>query len=221
MVRWTLALGATLGAGFASAGNYVANGDFSAGNKGFKTTYAYVAPAEDALLPESNYTIARSTRRPFVLNTKGIADYGDHTSGDGLFLIVNGAKNRNSLVWEQTIRGLKLGARYRFSLWVSRWTPNLATSAKLSILVDGEEYDSFEDPNVAGVWVRHTVGFTATNEAPVLQIRNLEDALHGNDFALDDLSVEEDAEPGRVPPPVASLDAATVLRSLGVRTTLR
>lgn len=219
MVRWIFGGAAALLTGFASA-EFVVNGDFSAGRGGFRTTYTYVAPATDALLPESNYTIARSTRDPFVLNTKGITDYKDHTTGDGPFLLVNGAKNRNSLVWEQAIRGLKLGGMYRFTLWVSRWTPNLSTSAKLTVLVDGQEYASFEDPSVSGAWVQHTIRFQCTNDAPVLQIRNLESALYGNDFALDDLSIEEDAA-SRVPPPELefsrshkAFDATTILRSL-------
>lgn len=160
---------------------------------------------------ESNYTLARDTRNPDVLNTKGITNYKDHTSGDGLFFLVNGAKNRNSLVWEQTIAGLRLGQRYRFTLWVSRWTPNQSTAAKLSILIDGAEYDSFEDPNVSGTWVKHTVTFMPTNNSPVLQIRNLESALYGNDFALDDLSIEVDSDPSTSPPPPSSLGIARIL----------
>lgn len=139
---------AVLFSGLASARNFVVNGGFSAGNKGFTTGYKYVPAATDALLVESNYTLARDTRDPYILNTKGITNYKDHTTGDGLFFLVNGAKNRNSLVWEQTVPGLRLGQRYRFTLWVSRWTPNQSTAAKLSIQIDGLEYDLFEDPNV-------------------------------------------------------------------------
>ena len=185
----------------AAGPNLLVNGDFERGNAGFTTTYKYVAPAKDALYPESNYTLARHTREPDVLNTVGIADYKDHTSGKGLFFLVNGAKNRNSLVWEQTVRGLTVGDRYRFTQWVSRWTPNQGVSAKLSIIVDDVEIDTYEDPSVAGKWMAHSVSFAATSESMVLQIRNLESALHGNDFALDDLSLVADRGPSGPPPP--------------------
>ncbi len=205
------AISALFAASVASARNFIVNGDFSEGNKGFITTYKYVAPATDALFVESNYTIASNTKDPYVLNTKGITDYKDHTSSDGLFFLVNGAKNRNSLVWEQTIKGLRLGQRYRFTLWVSRWTPNQSTAAKLSILIDDVEYDSFEDPNVSGVWVKHTISFMPSSQTPVIQIRNLESALYGNDFALDDLSIVADADPSTNPPPPQSVKLANIL----------
>ena len=174
--------------GLATA-NLVANGDFSSGNADFESDYRYAPPATNALYPESVYTLVRNTRSPFVLNTAGIAEMGDHTGEGGLALFVNGSESVDSTVWRQRLTGLRPGATYSFEVWVARWTPNPSTSANISVSFDGASVTSFSDPMEAGVWVRQTASFVARTGVGTLLIRNVAGKSHGNDFGLDDISV--------------------------------
>ena len=214
-MRILLGLSLILAASVASAQNLVTNGDFSLGNVGFSTEYGYVAPATDALVPASVYTLTADTRNPYVLNTQGdgIVGYNDHTTGRGLFMAANGSTTFNALVWGQTLSGLTVGQSYRFGMWISRWTPSNAAPAKLQVLAGATLVGTFGDPSVPGVWESRSGLFTAASTSVALQIRSLEDAAFGNDFGLDDLSVQAVPEPGTW--------AVVGLGLLGVRRTRR
>ena len=64
-------------------GNLIVNGDFSAGNTGFQSQYTYNATS---VVNETVYTVGPNPAdfSPYV------ASFGDHTSGSGLMMIVNG-----------------------------------------------------------------------------------------------------------------------------------
>ncbi len=194
-MRTILALPFVFAASVAGAQNFISNGDFSSGNVGFSTGYNYAAPATNALFPEGNYTVTDSTVNPFVLNTAGIVDYHDHTSGSGLFMLVNGSMTGGTLVWGQTLTGLAIGQAYEFDGWVSRWTPNGGAAAHLQVSLDGSPLTDFNDPNVGGVWEERSAFFTASSTSISLEIRDLENPLGGNDFSFDDLSVQAVPEP--------------------------
>ena len=148
-------------------------GDFSAGNVGFQSEYAFAPPAKDALFPEATYTLVRQTRAPFVLNTFGIAGYGEHTTETVLAMFVNGASRVSSLVRGQTLNGLQPGATYDLALFVSQWTPNRAAPATILITMDGVALTVFHDLDTAGAWVRQTTTFVAGESSGVLKIWNV------------------------------------------------
>lgn len=199
-MRIFLGISLVLASSVASAQNLVANGDFSLGNTGFFSGYSYADPATDALYPENVYTITANTVTPYVLNTHGdgITDYNDHTTGKGLFMAVNGSTTADSLVWAQSLTGLTIGQTYNFSAWVSRWTPGNEASANLRVTVDGNSIAQFNDPDQSGLWIQRTGIFTAASTYADVQIRNFADARRGNDFSLDDISVQAVPEPGMI-----------------------
>ncbi|HXR51092.1 MAG TPA: hypothetical protein VN762_03055, partial [Steroidobacteraceae bacterium] len=75
----------------ASPVNLVTNGDFEAGNSGFTSAYAYALPPNlgGSNTVEGQYTVASN---PYPWNGLFISS-GDHTSGQGLMMVANGAPN--------------------------------------------------------------------------------------------------------------------------------
>jgi hypothetical protein len=83
-------------------GNLVTNGDFEDGNTGFASDYTYVATTgPSALQPASVYTVGFDPNDYHSAWTS----FGDHTSGAGQMMIVNGTTSTSepkALVWGQT-----------------------------------------------------------------------------------------------------------------------
>ena len=82
-------------------GNLVSNGDFEAGNTGFSSDYTYVATTgPTALQPPSVYAVGTN---PSLYHSSW-SSFGDHTSGTGKMMIVNGTTSTSepkALVWGQ------------------------------------------------------------------------------------------------------------------------
>jgi hypothetical protein len=78
--------------------NLVVNGDFEAGNTGFTSDYRY-SPGD--IGPDTVYDLLRNPADEHYLG----ASYGDHTSGSGLMMAVNGARypNFNAVVWSESL----------------------------------------------------------------------------------------------------------------------
>jgi hypothetical protein len=97
----------------ASATNLIINGDFEAGNTGFSTGYQYYNGTDFQLI-EGRYAIGVD---PYNYH-QAAASYGDHTSGQGNMMIVNGISSPDVTLWQQTISVLQ-NTDYEFSLWLS------------------------------------------------------------------------------------------------------
>ena len=152
--------------------NLIANGDFSLGDFGFEADRADIPVFDVGTDPQDFNGLASS--------------YGDHTSGDGNMLIVNGSFTQPTVVWEQTIP-VQENVLYDFSLWSSTWFP--ASPANFQVLVNGEVIDSFQAPETTAVWENFTTQWNADPgivEATI-SIVNQQVAFTGNDFAFDDL----------------------------------
>jgi hypothetical protein len=80
----------------ALSANLAVNGDFESGNFGFTTSYLFKPGDPD---PEGVYDIATNpaAEHPFGVN------YGDHTTGSGSIMIVNGSPAADTLVWAEAI----------------------------------------------------------------------------------------------------------------------
>ena len=98
---------------------------------------------------------------------------------------------RNLLLWQQAIP-VVAGAEYSFSAWYVDLGPD--NLSRLEFLVDGKSlgivdgsYNAWQ--NFSASWVGSQSG------ASILTIRDLRSNFLGNDFALDDLSVEAIPEP--------------------------
>src|SRR5262245_23296165 len=75
----------------------VANGDFSAGNTGFVSGYTYI-PSGLGMDP-GDYGVRTD---PTSLNINW-TPFGDHTTGAGNMLLVDGSLAANTTVWSETV----------------------------------------------------------------------------------------------------------------------
>jgi len=189
-----------LGAGTALA-QFITNGDFSAGNSGFTSAYLYFAqPA----VPASGYTSPKSSL--YDEGTYGVgtdpglyhaswAHLGDHTTGTGNMMIVNGDTTPNVVYWSEFVTGLTSGQTYYFSAWLtSIYPPPVGSTpiqpAVLAFSMNGTQIDG--DITVSqpvGTWDLFYNSFVATGTTATLSVINRNTVAGGNDFAMDDLSL--------------------------------
>ena len=192
---YTLLAAALLaGAAPAAAANLVPNGDFEAGTSGFTSGYTYVTPGPSALIPEAAYTVDfnAATSHP------SFAAFGDHTSGEGRFMIVNGSGVADVPVWTSAAIAVTAGTLYDFSAFLSSVYPDSPASLSFSVSIDGgpaQSLGTFGAPGTVGVWTGIGSSFLATGSSAVLSIINENTAFTGNDFGLDDISLDIAAVP--------------------------
>jgi hypothetical protein len=172
----------------------IINGDFEAGNTGFTSAYTYVNPGTDSLYPESVYTIDTNAQA----SHPAFSNLGDHTSGSGKYMIVNGSGAADKTVWEGTTDfELIIGQTYSFSAWVAN--VHDANPAQLQFKVDGVALNATPlSPTGVGQWQQISATFVATSTTSLFTLSNSQLALNGNDFAVDDIMV---APPAPVPEP--------------------
>ena len=184
-----------------SFGNLTVNGDFESGNTGFSSGYGY--SLTDTTPPQS-YTVGTNPRNTH----SSAASYGDHTSGLGNMLVVNGSTADDVTVWEQSIAVVP-GADYVLSYWVSSWYST--APAQLETFINGVSLGVDVAPVITGQWVEVSYAWNAGPD-PLATIRfvNNELAYSGNDFAIDDVSFTGPAVPAPGAMLLGSLGAGLV-----------
>ncbi|MBI4931763.1 MAG: PKD domain-containing protein [Bacteroidetes bacterium] len=162
----------------------VNNGDFSAGNAGFSSGYSY-CNMPGCMGPEGTYGVGTN---PIFYNG-GFCVCGDHTSGSGNMMVVNGAGIPGSNVWCQTIP-VTPNTTYNFSTWVTSINPS--SPAILQFYINGIPLcASFNAPPACCVWLQFfCVWNSGANTSANICIVNQNTTLGGNDFALDDISFQ-------------------------------
>jgi hypothetical protein len=175
-----------------AATNLVVNGDFSAGNTGFTSDYAY-APSSNTI--EAQYTV---TNNPFPWNPNFVSA-GDHTSGSGSMFVGNGAPTPGQLVWQSGLITIAAATDYFFEAFVMNVCCNAgytggnsAPDLGFSISLDGGAsvlLDTLTIPLApAGVWHGLSTTFNrAGATTATLSLINANTVAAGNDFAVDDI----------------------------------
>ena len=174
--------------GQANGQNLLVNGDFSSGNSGFYSTLIYTSD----LIPENTYAIGTDPA-DFHDNTYS---YGDHTTGTGLMMIVNGPTTANQVIWQETVT-VTADTSYQLSAWAARWYLYDTSPAQLqfsinetaigSLLTLTENSDAWN--NFTGSW------YSGNATSATIEISDFNLAANGNDFSLDDLSFQSVPEP--------------------------
>ena len=216
--------GCTATASINVSNELVANGDFSLGNTGFTTplsgTNQYIYKADvsgnSELTPEGLYGIGTNANN-YHSNFWGV----DHTTGTGNFMIVNGFPGSpQPVIWQQ-VKTVVQNTDYYFSAYAISLN-TAGNYAHLQFSING---------SLIGTDVQLTIG-SGSNSNPwksadrfygmwnsgsatsaTIQIVDLQTALAGNDFGLDDISFGTLAPlPGNVNPttPSAVCEGTTI-----------
>jgi hypothetical protein len=187
----------------AEATQMIVNGDFSAANTGFSSQSTYVGSGMTA---PGDYGL---TSNPSTGFTNGYYSYGDHTTGSGLMLLVDGGAP-GTYAWEENI-AVSPNTTYTFTGWVADAdTPFFSSNpGLLGLFVNGTQAGgSFAvSSTMPGVWQEWTGSVTTgpgdTSIALSIQDLNPTYTAAGNDFSLDDLSL--------APPPASTPEPASML----------
>ncbi|MCB0770832.1 MAG: hypothetical protein KDC00_10560, partial [Flavobacteriales bacterium] len=168
---------------FATSGDLVSNGDFSAGSTDFTSDYTVGTGGPWGLLSNAG-TYGTGTNAQNLHNN--FAPCTDHTGG-GNMLVVNGAEVAGQDVWCQTVN-VATNTNYAFSAWLASMVGS--SPAQLQFTVNGVPVGSGLNAtgqtcnwlNFYGVWP------SGSATVATICIRNLNTSQSGNDFALDDIS---------------------------------
>lgn len=181
-----------------TAQNLIVNGDFTAGNTGFTTSYSNVLNPNPFGV-KGAYDIVTNPKIWFT----PFDACRDHTTGTGRMMVVDGSDTNagNNKLWEQTITVVP-GKTYQLGYYLQSVT--VGSPARIEILINGV---SLGLPNTAPattcIWVQKTYSWNsgASNSA-IITIYDREISGNGNDFAIDDLSLTACPNPPVVTTPV-------------------
>ena len=162
--------------------NLINNGDFSAGNTGFTSQYSYATNG----FPEGLYWVGNNPTNWHP----GFISCGDHTSGTGNMMVVNGSPVLNMVVWQQTIT-VTPNTNYAFSTWIA--SAISTNPALLQFSINGLTLGSLiSAPATTCNWTQfYATWNSGNNTTATISIVNQNLQFTGNDFALDDISFGE------------------------------
>ena len=162
-----------------AASNLIVNGDFESGNTGFSSGY----PFGPINLFEGVYGVLTD---PFSVHPAA-ASFGDHTSGLGLMMAINGVGSPGIVVWSQSVP-VTANTDYEFSAWIASWHPT--SPAQLQFLINGSSIGTFTASSTTGAWLKFAaIWNSGASTSATIEIINLNIEPFGNDFALDDLTL--------------------------------
>lgn len=166
------------------AANLIVNGDFEVGATGFTTSYIPGTGGAWGLLSNPG-TYAVTTNPNLVHNN--FSSCGDHTSGTGQMMVVNGATVPNTQVWCQTV-SIQPNTDYLFSTWVMS-AVNGGNVALLQFSINGTNLGNIFSPSSTScIWQQfNTTWNSGANTSAQICIVNQNTTGGGNDFALDDI----------------------------------
>lgn len=162
--------------------NLIVNGDFSQGNTGFTSGYNYTSTN----VTEGQYFVGTN---PAAWNTS-LSKCGDHTSGSGNMMLVNGSPVADINVWRQIVT-VQPNTNYAFSTWIQALYP--PNPAQLQFSINGQVTGAMITASLPTcTWKQfYTTWNSGNNTSAVISIVNKNTQVQGNDFALDDISFAE------------------------------
>ncbi|MGQ9487108.1 MAG: PEP-CTERM sorting domain-containing protein [Armatimonadota bacterium] len=188
---WAIAMGLFLLSGpRVYAGNLIVNGDFEAGNTGFTTDYTH-----DSTPPMSGLGYYAIGTNPKTWNNLW-ASYGDHTSGSGKMFIADGYTVGDKTVWQQTVTVASY-TPYIFSYWAA--SSDGSNPATFRAFINGVQIGDLQLPEQTGLWKKfEAVWNSGAATSATIRLVDLVTAGIGNDFTLDDISLQAVPEPATI-----------------------
>lgn len=186
-----------------TAANSVVNGDFELGDTGFQhagyTDVTTTNPSAGLLNPAGTYAVGSN---PTLYHSAFFTPNGDHTSGRGNMLIVNGSDTPNKIVWQETIT-VKPSTDYVFSFWAANISQANITNNNTSILrfslnngttTTALGTITLSTANGLGAWQYFNTIWNSGSINGTVTIALINDNTNtagGNDFAVDDILFSE------------------------------
>lgn len=164
-----------------SATNLVNNGNFESGNSGFTHEYNYGTPG--GTFGPGWLSVGTN---PLAYNGAW-TPCGDHTTGSGNQLIVDGHTSANAKVWCQNV-SVTPGKTYAFRFYVQSVYP--VAPANLTATANNTPFGNVQAAGLCD-WQMFEACFTATTASVELCIRETTGVGFGNDFTIDDISLHE------------------------------
>ncbi|MEM6674236.1 MAG: hypothetical protein AAF726_15430 [Planctomycetota bacterium] len=161
----------------------IVNGDFESGNTGFGTSYAFI--------PGTNTSAGQYVVGTNPQSWNGLfSNCPDLTTGSGNMMIVNGSTaGIGDRVWVQTVP-VTPDTTYTFTVWATTLFP--AAPASLRVVFGTEiQPIPFNLTTTTCLWEKYSVEwYSGSDTSLTISISNVTNAFGGNDFALDEISLE-------------------------------
>lgn len=166
------------------AQNLILNPHFDDGPEGFLSDYPY---SDHLVFIQGIFGVSDNAKN---LNGIYFSDCNDHTTGDGLMMVVDGSPLPNQEVWCQ-IASVKPNTQYAFSTWLSSVNPS--NPAVLQFSINDEPLGNvFRASDRVCLWRPfYSLWDSGSAEVAEICIVNQNIDPNGNDFALDDLGFYE------------------------------
>lgn len=170
-----------------SEDNLITNGDFENGDDGSFTTI-YLDAIANCTSHSSGYLGCEGVYAVIDDPSDGHTNFdpcGDHTSGSGNMMVVNGASSLLE-IWCQEVC-VDPEASYLFSAWAASVNPG--SPAELQFSIDGNLIGNvFDLTSTTCSWEQFEADWEADGETLIeICVTNQNTAAGGNDFALDDI----------------------------------
>jgi len=170
----------------ASAANLLVNGNFENGNAGFTSGYTYVT---GSTFNSTSYSINTNPNNQNSFFTT----CGDHTSGSGKMMVVDGGTDGITKLWCETVAVVP-NTTYTFSYWiqdVSNDADGDGHPAGLDAQINETSIGIGTSPVMGlpcGGWVQKTFTWNSGNATTAdICLNDTTTFPNGNDFALDDI----------------------------------
>jgi hypothetical protein len=169
-----------------TSANLVTNGDFESGNTGFTTGYTY----GNVFGPGAYWVGKNAVQAPGAY--PDWYNGGDHTTGTGNMLVVNGANSATTRVWEEVVP-VTPNTAYTFSYWGAGVDHESQSLPQLQLQINGSSVGSNDipknSPDNGGKWENFTLTWNSGSSTSAdLALFDLNTETTWNDFALDDIS---------------------------------
>jgi gliding motility-associated-like protein len=184
--------------------NYVYNGHFEFGGPGvgFNVNgqgYSFITPPYLGSTQPGDFAV---TSNPYPLNTTFFLPFGDHTSGQGNMLVVDGVTiGGGQSFWQAGnngggVCGLTAGNTYVLSYWLraaSSSVTGVGTQADIKANFNNASNIQVLTPTLsplpAAGWQAYAIQFEASNSCVNISLYDDNISVTGNDFAIDDIAL--------------------------------
>jgi len=184
--------------------NYVYNGHFEFGGPGvgFNVNgqgYSLISPPYLGSTQPGDFAV---TSNPYPLNTTFFLPFGDHTSGQGNMLVVDGVTiGGGQSFWQAGnngggVCGLTAGNTYVLSYWLraaSSSVTGVGTQADIKANFNNASNIQVLTPTLAPLpavgWQAYAIQFEASNSCVNISLYDYNISVTGNDFAIDDIAL--------------------------------